>query len=121
LVRVCSNERLLIECLDKPHLVGGWEQTLKSLETLGGVEYQRIPELLEILGNQKQARVTGFILELLRQHSIYHHHLPDDTLKTLEGMVEGQPTYLVEGVPGPLDKRWRLYIPEYFTGLLRGV
>jgi len=120
-VQVCGKERLLIECLDKPQHVGGWEQTLKSLETLGGVEYQQIPELLRMLGNQKQTRVTGYVLDLLRQHSVYHRYLPEDMLKALEDMVEGQPTYLVKGTPGPLDKRWRLYIPEYFTGLLRGV
>jgi len=120
-IMVCGKERLLIECLDKPQHVGGWEQTLKSLETLGGVEYSQIPRLLSLLGNQKQTRVTGYVLELLRQYSVYHRHLPEDVLKTLEGMVEGQPTYLVNGVPGPLDRRWRLYVPEYFVGLLRGV
>jgi len=33
-IRICGKERLLLECLDKPRHVGGWEQTLKSLETL---------------------------------------------------------------------------------------
>ena len=120
-IRVCGKERLFIECLDRPQHVGGWEQTLKSLETLSGVQYQLIPELLRELGNQKQTRATGYVLELLRLHSVYHRHLPEDTLKALEDMVGGQPTYLVRGVSGPLERRWRLYVPEYFAGLLRGV
>jgi len=76
-VRVCGKERLLIEIVDSPKHMGGWEESLKSLETLGGVEYEKIPALLEKKGNQKLIRKTGYVLELLRDHSIYHRHLPE--------------------------------------------
>lgn len=120
-VRVCGKERLLIELVETPQYIGGWEQTLKSLETLGGVEYTKIPEILEKKNTQILTRKTGYILTLLKQHSIYHRHLPEQVTQRIQEMVRGQPEYLEKNRKGPLDKQWMLYIPENFTEYLRGI
>ena len=120
-IRVCSKDRLLIELVDSPDNVGGWEQTLKSLESLGGINYKEVPPLLTKLGNQRLIRKTGYILETLRQHSIFHSHLSEETLEKLHSMVQGQPYYLEKNNPGPLNKRWLLYIPSRFNEYLRGI
>jgi len=120
-IRVCGKERLLIELVDSPENVGGWEQALKSLESLGGIDYDEIPSLLTKLGNQRLLRKTGYILEALKQHSIYHRHLPEETLEKLNNMVQGQPDYLEKNKPGPLNKKWLLYIQPRFNEHLRGI
>ncbi|MFP3952299.1 MAG: type IV toxin-antitoxin system AbiEi family antitoxin [Candidatus Bathyarchaeia archaeon] len=120
-IRVCGKERLLIECIDRPGHIGGWEQTLKSLQVLGGIRHEMIPTLLADRGSQKLIRKTGYILELLKDNSVFHSHLPDKVLDKLEGMVKGQPMYLETGRRGPLSERWQLYIPESFPEYLRGV
>lgn len=120
-IQVCGKERLLIECLDNPRHVGGWEQTLKSLESLGGVDYDKVAQLLEQRANQTLTRKTGYILELLQQNSIFHKHLPQETLRRLENMVHGQPEYLEKGRTGPLNEKWMLYISPRFTDYLRGI
>ena len=120
-IRVCGKERLLLELVDSPDKVGGWEQALKSLESLGGVDYDKIPLLLTRLGNQRLIRKTGYILELLKQHSIYHRDLQAETLETIQDMVHGQPDYLEKDRPGPLNKIWSLYIQPGFDKYLRGI
>jgi predicted transcriptional regulator of viral defense system len=120
-IRVCGKERLLIELVDSPGNVGGWEQALKSLESLGGIDYEKIPSLLTKLGNQRLIRKTGYILEKLRQHSVYHRDLPEEALETLTDMVHGQPYYLEKDTPGPLNKRWLMYIQPRFDEYLRGI
>ncbi len=120
-IKVCGKERLLVELVENPQHVGGWEQALKSLETLGGVEHEKIPYMLEKKNTQSLTRKTGYILELLKQHSIYHRHLPEQVTHRIQTMIQGQPEYLEKNQPGPLNKKWMLYIPEDFTEYLRGV
>jgi len=120
-VQVCGRERLLIECVDNPHHVGGWEQTLKSLEGLGGVDYEKVVKLLEQKNSQILTRKTGYILELLQQHSIFHRHIQQETLHKLEKLVQGQPEYMEKGRPGPLDEKWMLYVSQGFPDYLRGI
>ncbi|MBD3173334.1 hypothetical protein GF326_12790 [Candidatus Bathyarchaeota archaeon] len=120
-IKVCGKERLLVELLANPENVGGWEQTLKSLETLGGVEYTQIPEILEKKNTQILIRKTGYILQLLKQHSIYHKHLPEQVTKRIQKMVHGQPEYLERDKPGPLNKQWLLYVSPEFPEYLRGI
>jgi len=120
-IQVCGKERLLIECIDNPHHVGGWEQTLKSLEGLGGIDYERVVELLEQRNSQSLARKTGYILELLQQHSVFHRHLQQGTMQRIRAMVQGQPEYMEKGRPGPLNEKWMLYVSTRFTEYLRGI
>jgi len=120
-IRVCGKERLLIELVGSPNKVGGWEQALKSLESLGDINYEKIPSILAKLGNQRLIRKTGYILEILQQHSIFHRHLPEEILETLQDMVQGQPDYIEKNKPGPLNRRWSLYIQPRFSEYLRGI
>jgi len=120
-IKVCGKERLLVELIENPTYVGGWEQSLKSLESLGGIEYEKIPEILEKKDIQILTRKTGYILELLRDTSIYHRHLPEQVTHRIQTMIQGQPEYLEKSQPGPLNKKWMLYIPPDFKEYLRGI
>ncbi|MCK4583456.1 hypothetical protein KAU18_09100 [Candidatus Bathyarchaeota archaeon] len=120
-IRVCGKERLLVECIDNPGRVGGWEQTLKSFESLGGVDYDEVVRLLELRANQTLTRKTGYVLELLQRNSVFHRHLPYETLQRIEGMVHGQPQYMEKGRSGPLNERWMLYVSPGFADYLRGI
>jgi len=120
-IKVSGKERTFIECLDRVEYAGGWEETLKSLELLGGLDFVKVRKLVAIKGKQILIRKTGYILELLRERSIFYEHIPQSVFESLEEQIHGQPRYLVRGTPGPLNRRWRLYIPERFEDKLRGV
>jgi len=120
-VKVCGKERLLIELVENPQHLGGWEQTLKSLETLGGINYKKIPTIKKKKDIQILTRKTGYILTLLKKHSIYHNHLPKQVLQKIQEMVQGQPQYLEPNQTGPIDKQWQLYVSPEFTEYLRGI
>jgi len=120
-IRICGKERLLIECVDSPQYVGGWEQVLKSLQDLGGINYELIPTLLEYIDIQILTRKTGYILQLLNENSIYHEHLPEKILNQISEKVEGQPEYLIRDEKGNLNETWKLYIPDNFEEKLRGI
>lgn len=120
-IKVCSKERLLIECIGKPDYSGGWEETLKSIHSLGGLDYTNVMKWVNIKDQQILTRKTGYILELLKENSIYHRHLPETILDKIEDKVKGQPMYLINKSSGPLYKKWMLYIPERFEENLRGI
>lgn len=120
-VYVCSKERLLIECLRYPDRVGGWEEVLKSLQGLGGIEFNVLLELLFLQENQSLLRRVGLVLELLRETSLFYEHLDDDILSRIKNRVKGSPRYLEKSKSGKLDNKWLLYVSPSFRQYLRGI
>ncbi len=120
-ISVCSKERLFIECVKHPRLVGGWEEVLKSLQSLGGMHFEALVNYAIMWSNQSLIRKVGFVLELLRDESIYYQHLEAATLDVLHEQVSDNTRYLEKGRKGPLNKKWRLYIPVNFNEHLRGI
>lgn len=121
-VRIESRERLFIDCVSRPKYAGGWEECLKSLEGLGGLDFDRLVGMLGGgYGGQTSVRRAGLVLEMLRGSSVFYRHLPEDALDRVEGLVSRGYRYLVPGGGGRLVKRWRLIVPEGFSGLLRAV
>ena len=120
-LRVSSKERTFIECIDRVKYAGGWEECIKSLEGLGGLNFERLLNLLRKYENQSLSRRVGYVLGLLKERSPFYEHLDDRKLKEIENMVTGSPRYLISGEKGPLNKRWELYIPEDFEERLRGI
>jgi len=121
LLKVSSKERTFIECVDRVQYAGGWEECIKSLEGLGGVD---IEKLMSLTLNQKRKTLpgrVGYVLELLRNRSPFYEHVNDSMLNKMKAEIKGSPQYLVRGGKGGLNKRWNLYIPEDFEEKLRGV
>lgn len=129
-VKVTSKERTFIDCLDKVTYAGGWEESLKSLESLNGLKFDHLLELLELLdGKQILIRKVGFVLEILRDHptyrSVYYEHLPEEVLRTLEDWLSNSTLYIdrsfqqEETISIP---RWKLLVPkDFLENNLRGV
>jgi len=121
ILRVSTKERTFIECLDRVEYAGGWEECIKSLAELGGVDLEKTVTLTIQKAKQSLTRKTGYFLELLREISPFYEHLKDGLLEKLKNQVKGAPQYLIRGESGKLDTRWRLYIPEGFEDKLKGI
>jgi len=121
-IKVSSKERTFIECIDRVQYAGGWEECVKSLEGLGGLNIEKLVNLL--LYNYKKDilyRRVGYILELLKKRSPFYEHVDDHSLNKIEKQITGQPWYLIYGQKGPLNRRWKLYIPKAFEEKLKGI
>lgn len=120
-LRVSSKERTFIECLDRVRYAGGWEECLKSLEGLGGLDFEKLIDLLLRGGKSILLRRVGYVLELLKKHSYFYEHLEDQLLGRITERISGSPRHLMDGEPGPLNERWSLYVPSDFEEKLRGI
>jgi len=120
-IRISGKERTFVECLDRVDYAGGWEETLKSLENFGGLDFKKIRDFVIQTDKQILVRKTGFVLELLKKRSMFYEHLPENTLEEIMKKVHGVPTYLIRNIGGPLNPNWRLYVPKGFEEKLRGV
>lgn len=130
LVNVTSKERTFIDCLDKVMYAGGWEEALKSLENLSGLNFVKLLELLiSLKGKQIVLRRVGFVLETLRDHptynSVYYEHLPEKVLRTLEEGLSNSWLYfdrLFQQEENISISRWKLVLPkDFIENNLRGV
>ncbi|MBE0520551.1 hypothetical protein IBX35_05875 [Candidatus Bathyarchaeota archaeon] len=122
IIKVSSKERTFIECVDKVQYTGGWEECIKSLEGLGGLNIEKLVTLL--LHNYEKDilfRRVGYILELLKERSPFYEHVNDHLLNEIEKQITGPPQYLTYGKKGTLNRRWKLYIPDGFEEKLRGI
>lgn len=120
-IKVSSKERTLTECLTKIQYAGGWEEAVKSLEALGGINTEKLLTILKKQKSQTTIRRTGYTLELLKERSQFYEHITDQTLNTIQELVKGSPQYLTRREKGPLNKKWNLYIPEDLEEKLRGI
>jgi len=121
LLKVSSKERTFVECIDRVPYAGGWEECLKSLEGLGGIDFE---ELLSLTLKQRRKglpRRVGYILELLRKSSPFYEHVDQSIIDRLRAQIKGPPQYLIRGKSGNLSKTWNLYIPEDFEEKLKGI
>lgn len=121
LLRVSSKERTFIECIDRVQYVGGWEECVKSLENLRGLDVEKLISLTLQQGKMSLLRRVGFIVDLLRKRSPFYEHVTDTMLSKIDIETRGPPQYLVRGKKGSLNRRWSLYIPEAFDEQLRGI
>lgn len=120
-IKVSSKERTLIECLTKIQYAGGWEEAIKSLEGLGGINQEKLLTLFRKQKNQMAIKRTGYALQLLKNRSQFYEHIEDQTLDKIQKLITEPPQYLIYGEEGPLNKKWKLYVPEDFEEKLRGV
>ncbi len=120
-IKVCTKERLFVECVKHPKKIGGGEETLKSLEGLGGIDFETLVGYIIKQNNQALLRRTGLVLELLKDESVFYQHLEQNTVKRLQNKVKGHNQYLIKGKRGPLNEKWRLYVPTDFKEHLRGI
>ena len=121
ILRVSSKERTFLDCIDRVWYSGGWEECLKSLEGLGGLDFEKLVELLHKYEKDILFRRVGYVLELLKKRSPFYEHLNERLLNEIEQQITGSPRYLVSGKKGVLNKRWNLYISRDFEKILRGI
>jgi len=120
-IKVSNKERTFIECIDRTQYAGGWEECIKSLQSLRGLDTEKLLSLLHEYRSNNLFRRTGYVLELLKKTSPFYEHVDDQLLNKIQNHVKGPPRYLENRKKGPLQKRWKLYIPEDFEEKLRGI
>lgn len=121
-IRVSTKERTFVDCLHRVGYAGGWEECLKSLQALGGLDFEKLFAYLFRRRNRFLLRKVGFALELLKKNSVFYSHLKDEQLEKLRQRARGPPSYLEPAERATLSKDWYLYIPEGFEErALRGV
>lgn len=121
LLKVSNKERTFIECIDRPQYAGGWEENIKSLENLSGIDTKKLIKLTLGQGRKSLPGRIGYVLELLRNRSPFYEHISDSTLNELKTKIKNPPQYLIRGRKGSLNRKWNLYIPEDFDEQLRDI
>jgi len=120
-IKVSSKERTFLDSIDRVQYAGGWEESIKSLQGLGGLNLEKLPTLLHKYKNDNLYRRAGYVLELLKKRSPFYEHVDDQLLNEIQSHVKGPPRYLINRKKGVLQRRWKLYIPEDFEEKLRGI
>jgi len=121
IIKVSTKERTFIECIDRVQYAGGWEESIKSLEGLGGLNMEKLLNLLYTYRKDILFRRVGYVLELLKNRSPFYEHVNEQLLNEIEKQITGPPRYLIYKEEGPLSRRWKLYIPKDFQEKTRGI
>ena len=120
-ITITDPARTFIECLDRLDLSGGWEECLKSLANLKGINILDLKDVLSIYDNKTLELKTGYVLELLSRSSPFYEHIKPADLQVFKPSDTWIPVYLDRDVPSKFIKKWGLYIPEGTDDLLRGI
>ncbi len=108
-VRVTTLERTMVDVLDTPALVGGWEEIWRSLEMVEFFDLDAVISYTLSLGTALTTARVGFFLEEHRDALF----VEDRHLEVLEAHSPRQARYLDHSrESGRLVKRWQLIVPE---------
>ncbi|MFT4552031.1 MAG: putative transcriptional regulator of viral defense system [Chlamydiales bacterium] len=110
-IRVTSLERTFIDVLDRPALVGDWEEIWRSLESIEYLDLDQVLTYALSLGNATTIAKAGFFLEMHQENLM----IPDQFLKKLSTHCPLKPHYLDRHTnePQKLMKRWKLIVPQH--------
>lgn len=110
-VRVTSLERTFVDVLDRPELIGSWEEIWRSLEMIEFFDLNQIIEYVLLLGNATTASKVGFFLEQHQDTLLFDNTI----LNPLREMRPKQPHYLNRSkrFDCQLIDGWNLLMPEY--------
>ncbi len=108
-LRVTTLERTLVDVLDRPELVGSWEEIWRSLESVEFFDLEQIVEYVILLENATTAAKVGFFLEQHREVLM----VDDVYINSLRKLRPRQPHYLMRGKRKDCQwaKEWNLMIP----------
>ena len=120
-IRVTNPSRTFVDCLDRPDLTGGWEECLKSLAGLKGVDISKVHDYLKLHRNDTLTRKCGYVMELLSEESPYYSHLKIRDINPMRRMIGKTPMYMERGTDSEMAVGWKLYVPKGFERYLRGV
>jgi predicted transcriptional regulator of viral defense system len=109
-IRVTSFERTFVDCLDRPELVGSWEEIWRSLESIEFLDLDMVFEYLILLDNATTASKAGYFLEQHKESLL----VEDSYLEELKKLKPKQPHYIVRGDRERcrLVASWNLMVPE---------
>jgi predicted transcriptional regulator of viral defense system len=120
-VLVSSKERTFLDCIDRVEYAGGWEECLKSLESMSGLDFEKLLCIVNSLDCDILRRKVGFLLQMFHDTSLYYQSVDGTLLELLKKRIGHAPCYLEKGQPSHLNQEWNLYIPKRFPEYLRGI
>jgi predicted transcriptional regulator of viral defense system len=104
---VTGKERTLIECLEKPHNCGGFEEMYRSLEKIPFIQPDVLLEYLSLREQKSLYARVGFFLEQHREDL----HVEESLFRQLAHSVPAQPVYWTpQSKGGILVKPWNLIV-----------
>ncbi|UCE36018.1 MAG: hypothetical protein JSW00_10690 [Thermoplasmata archaeon] len=117
---VSNPSRTFVECINRPEFCGGWEEVLKSLDSLGNVKIHEVQKILKIYDKQILYRKCGYVLDIMIKNSPYYKHI--EKQKGLHPIGKSAPDlFIKKNNRGKYIPKWKLFAPFDFAELIREV
>ena len=113
-LRVCSIERAVVDCLDRPDLCGGMEEIWNCLRGLRYLDEKKVVSNLEARNTKLLYKKAGFVLEALGVKGLSPAFY-DLCMQRMSNRRDDLRDYPSE--PGLSSSEWHLAYPEYMKGI----
>lgn len=108
-IRLTGRERTLVDCLNKLHYAGGFEELARSVESYPYVDFDQVLAYLELMGKPSLYGRVGYLLDLNRERFRFN----ENAAKAFLDRVPRAPAYLGGRQRGAvLNHKWNLLLPE---------
>lgn len=107
-VAVTGKARSLVDAVDRPEYMGGYEEMRRCIEKLPYLDFDTLTEYLHRRDKKILFAKVGLMLEQFRDEWM----VPDEVLAKLESHIPQSPAYFGSTQTGTMVRRWNLIVPE---------
>lgn len=115
-VVVSDLERTIVDVIDRAEYAGGYEEVLRCLMDVEGVDWDRLIGYAGRMGEKILLHRLGYVFELIREQA----NTPDSFLRKLEAMLSSNVYYFEAGRKGRFNERWRVIVDPRLERAVRG-
>lgn len=112
-IKVSDREKTLLDCIRRPKRAGGIEETVKSLNNLPSVNWEKLTRYLKKFNEKTLCQKTGFILEEIDIET------PKEIHRFLSDKIGEKTPYLDKNKESRYNKKWNLMVPKNLKELLQ--
>jgi predicted transcriptional regulator of viral defense system len=109
-LRVTTIERTFVDILERPRLTGSWPEVVRTIGLIPALDFDRVVDYLDRLGNATTAAKVGWMLERHQEQ----FGVTADVLSRIERLRPRGPHYLsrTRRESGQYIARWNLVVPR---------
>lgn len=113
-VIVSDLERTIVDAIDRPEYVGGYEEVLRCLSDVEKINWDKLLTYIKKMDEKILVNRVGYVCDFLKVD------VPSSFIEKLHGMISKNIYYFEKDKKGKFNKKWKIIVDPRLERVLEG-